>query len=109
MMISHEQHLVAAEGERDPVEAVRRGAMERLSPILMTALAAGLGLVPLALAGGQPGSEIETPMAVVILCGLVTSTALNMLVVPALYLRFGSVRQRVFASQPPTEARAVLP
>jgi CzcA family heavy metal efflux pump len=109
MMISHVQHLVAEEGVRDPVEAVRRGAMERLSPILMTALAAGLGLVPLALAGGQPGSEIETPMAVVILCGLVTSTALNMLVVPALYLRFGSVRQRVFVSQPPTEARAALP
>ncbi len=56
----------------------------------MTALATGLGLAPLA--GGQPGSEIETPTAVVILCGLVTSTALNMLVVPALYLRFGSVR-----------------
>jgi CzcA family heavy metal efflux pump len=109
MMISHVQHLVAEEGVRDPVEAVRRGAMERLSPILMTALAAGLGLVPLALAGGQPGSEIETPMAVVILCGLVTSTALNMLVVPALYLRFGSVGQRVFAFRPPAEARAALP
>jgi CzcA family heavy metal efflux pump len=108
MMISHVQHLVAEEGVRDPVEAVRRGAMERLSPILMTALAAGLGLVPLALAGGQPGSEIETPMAVVILCGLVTSTALNMLVVPALYLRFGSVRQRLFEPQQPTEARAAL-
>jgi Cu/Ag efflux pump CusA len=109
MMISHVQHLVAEEGVRDPVEAVRRGAMERLSPILMTALSAGLGLVPLALAGGQPGSEIETPMAVVILCGLVTSTALNMLVVPALYLRFGSVRQRVFVSAPQVEARAALP
>jgi CzcA family heavy metal efflux pump len=109
MMIAHVQHLVDEEDVRDPVEAVRRGAMERLSPILMTALAAGLGLVPLALAGGQPGSEIETPMAVVILCGLVTSTALNMLVVPALYLRFGSVRQRVVATQPPTEARAALP
>jgi Cu/Ag efflux pump CusA len=109
MMISHVQHLLAEEGVRDAVEAVRRGAMERLSPILMTALSAGLGLVPLALAGGQPGSEIETPMAVVILCGLVTSTALNMLVVPALYLRFGSVRQRAFASEPAVEARAVLP
>jgi Cu/Ag efflux pump CusA len=65
--------------------------MERLAPIVMTALAAGLALVPLALAGGEPGSEIQTPMAVVILWGLLSSTALNMVVVPALYLRFGAV------------------
>ncbi|MGB4334028.1 MAG: efflux RND transporter permease subunit, partial [Chromatiaceae bacterium] len=64
----------------------------RLAPILMTALAAGLALVPLALAGGEPGSEIQTPMAIVILWGLVSSTALNMVVVPALYLRFGALR-----------------
>jgi len=95
MMISHVQHLVDAEGVRDPVEAVRRGAMERLAPILMTALATGLGLVPLALSGGKAGSEIETPMAIVILCGLLTATALNMLVIPALYLKFGGVRERV--------------
>jgi Cu/Ag efflux pump CusA len=63
-------------------------------PILMTALAAGLGLVPLALAGGEPGSEIQAPMAVVILCGLVSSTALNMFVVPAMYRRFGSATRR---------------
>ena len=69
--------------------AVRQGAQERLVPILMTALAAGLGLVPLAWAGGSPGSEIQAPMAKVILCGLATSTALNMFVVPALYRRFG--------------------
>jgi Cu/Ag efflux pump CusA len=56
----------------------------------MTALASGLGLLPLALALGEPGSEIQAPMAIVILFGLVTSTALNMLVVPALYLRFGA-------------------
>jgi Cu/Ag efflux pump CusA len=68
--------------------------MERLAPILMTALATGLGLVPLALSGGKAGSEIETPMAIVILCGLLTATALNMLVIPALYLRFGDVRAR---------------
>jgi Cu/Ag efflux pump CusA len=77
-------------------------------PILMTALATGLGLVPLALAGGQPGSEIETRMAVVILCGLVTSTALNMLVVPALYLRFGSAG-RALASLAQREADALRP
>ena len=58
----------------------------------MTALASGLGLLPLAMAGGEPGSEIETPMAIVILCGLATATLLNMLLVPALYLRFGALR-----------------
>jgi len=63
--------------------------MERIAPILMTALAAGLALIPLALGGGKPGNEIQTPMAIVILFGLLTSMVLNMLVVPALYLRFG--------------------
>jgi Cu/Ag efflux pump CusA len=67
-----------------------RGARERLSPILMTALATGLALVPLAIAGHTPGHEIENPMAIVILGGLVTSTVLNLVVVPTLYLRFGS-------------------
>jgi CzcA family heavy metal efflux pump len=95
MMISHVHHLVEHEGVTDPKEAVVRGALERLSPILMTALATGLGLVPLALSGGSAGSEIETPMAIVILCGLLTATALNMLVVPALYLRFGGVEERI--------------
>ena len=95
MMVSHIHHLVEHEGVRDPLEAVRRGALERLSPILMTALAAGLGLLPLALAEGDPGSEIQTPMAIVILFGLISSTALNMVVVPALYLRFGTVNQRL--------------
>jgi Cu/Ag efflux pump CusA len=110
MLVSHVQHLVAEEGVADAETAVRRGALERLSPILMTALATGLGLVPLALAGGQPGSEIETPMAVVILCGLVTSTALNMLVVPALYLRFGSVRSSIAGLRVATQlARTSVP
>jgi len=90
MMIAHIHHLVEKEGVRDPLEAVLRGAEERLIPILMTALAAGLALVPLAFAAGEPGSEIQAPMAVVILFGLATSTALNMIVVPALYLRFGA-------------------
>ena len=90
MLISHIHHLMTHEGVTDLREAVHRGALERLSPILMTALSAGLALIPLALAIGKPGSEIQTPMAIVILCGLLTSTALNMFVVPALYLRFGS-------------------
>jgi Cu/Ag efflux pump CusA len=61
----------------------------------MTALAAGLALVPLALAAGEPGSEIQAPMAIVILCGLLSSTLLNMLVVPALYLRFGAIHTKL--------------
>ena len=68
-----------------------QGARERLIPILMTAFAAALALVPLALAAGEPGSEIQAPMAMVILCGLLSSTLLNMFVVPSLYLRFGAV------------------
>jgi CzcA family heavy metal efflux pump len=89
MLVSHIRHLQAREGVTDFREAVFRGSMERLAPILMTALAAGLALIPLALGGGKPGSEIQTPMAIVILFGLLTSMLLNMIIVPALYLRFG--------------------
>jgi Cu/Ag efflux pump CusA len=92
MLVSHIQHLMEKEGVVDLREAVERGARERLIPILMTAMAAGLALIPLALGSGQSGSEIQTPMAIVILCGLTTSTLLNMFVVPTLYLRFGRVR-----------------
>lgn len=95
MMIAHIHHLVEHEGVGDAAEAVKRGAEERLVPILMTALAAGLALVPLALAAGQPGSEIQSPMAIVILFGLGSSTLLNMIVVPALYLRFGAIHKRL--------------
>ncbi len=90
MLVTHFQHLAYTEGITAPHDIVRRGAEERLSPILMTALASGLGLLPLALAVGEPGSEIQAPMAVVILCGLTTSTLLNMVLLPALYLRFGA-------------------
>jgi CzcA family heavy metal efflux pump len=89
MMITHFQHLERHEGETFGVGLVMRGARERLSPILMTALATGLALLPLALSGDKPGQEIEHPMAIVILGGLVTSTLLNLFVVPVLYLRFG--------------------
>ena len=89
MLVSHIRHLQEHEGVTDFREAVRRGALERLAPILMTALAAGLALIPLALGGGKPGNEIQTPMAIVILFGLLTSMLLNMVIVPALYLRFG--------------------
>ena len=87
MMINHFQHLEREEGEPFGPGLVVRGARERLSPILMTALATGLALVPLAIAGDIPGHEIEHPMAIVILGGLVTSTLLNLFVVPSLYLR----------------------
>jgi CzcA family heavy metal efflux pump len=89
MLVSHIRHLHEEEGVSDFRTAVVRGATERLVPILMTALAAGLALVPIALAAGEPGSEIQAPMAMVILCGLLSSTALNMVVVPVLYDRFG--------------------
>jgi CzcA family heavy metal efflux pump len=89
MLVSHIRHLQEEEGVTDFREAVRRGALERLVPILMTALAAGLALIPLAFSGDKPGNEIQTPMAIVILFGLLTSMLLNMLIVPALYLRFG--------------------
>jgi Cu/Ag efflux pump CusA len=89
MLVSHIRHLQEHEGVTEFRDAVFRGAMERLAPILMTALAAGLALIPLALSGDKPGNEIQTPMAIVILCGLLTSMVLNMLVVPALYLRYG--------------------
>ena len=93
MLIAHIRHLFEVEGVTDPLEAVIRGSRERLVPILMTAFAAGLALVPLALAAGEPGSEIQAPMAMVILFGLLSSTLLNMFIVPSLYLRFGAVRR----------------
>ncbi len=95
MMISHFKHLEEEEGQPFGPELVLRGARERIAPIMMTALTTGLALVPLVIAGNIPGQEIEYPMAIVILGGLVTSTLLNLLVVPTLYLRFGKSRQSV--------------
>jgi Cu/Ag efflux pump CusA len=89
MMISHFVHLEDEEGVPFGPELVLRGARERVAPIMMTALTTGLALVPLVIAGNIPGHEIEHPMAIVILGGLVTSTVLNLFVVPSLYLRFG--------------------
>ena len=94
MMVSHFEHLVEKEGMVWGLEAATRGASERLLPILMTALVTGLGLLPLALGTGEAGREIEGPMAIVILGGLVTSTALNLLVLPTLALRFGRFTNR---------------
>ena len=87
LLVSHYRQLLA-EGATFH-DAVVRGSLERISPILMTALTAGLALIPLALGGGQPGNELQTPMAIVILGGLLSATALNMIVLPALYWMFG--------------------
>ena len=89
MLLAHYQHLRQHEGEAFGPELVLRGASERLLPILMTASCAGLALVPLIVTGNAPGHEIEYPMAIVILGGLVSSTALNLLLMPALYGRYG--------------------
>jgi Cu/Ag efflux pump CusA len=88
MLVSHIRYLQQNEGVTSFREAVHRGSMERLAPVLMTALTAGLGLVPLALSGSQPGNEIQTPLAIVVVFGLFSSTLLNMVVVPALFLRW---------------------
>jgi len=92
MMISHFEHLVTKEGEQWGLHAAIRGASERFNPVMMTAIVTGLGLMPLALGSGQPGKEIEGPMAIVILGGLVTSTALNLLILPTLALRYGKFK-----------------
>jgi len=93
LLINHCQHLEKEEGMTFGRDLVLRGARERLSPILMTSLATGLAVVPLVLLGDRPGHEIEYPLAVVILGGLLTSTLLNLFVVPSLYLRFGQSRR----------------
>jgi Cu/Ag efflux pump CusA len=90
MLISHYQHLEEFEGETFGLELIMRGARERVAPILMTALTAGLALVPLVVAGNTPGHEIEHPMAIVILGGLFTSTLVNLFIVPALYMAVGN-------------------
>ncbi len=87
LMVSHYQQLLS-EG-KEFIEAIKQGSMERLNPILMTALTAGLALIPLAIAVGEPGNEIQSPMAQVILGGLLSSTLLNMIVIPALFAQFG--------------------
>ena len=90
LLIQHYRHIEQFEDEPFGIELVLRGASERLSPILMTALSTGLALVPLIIAGNIPGHEVELPLAVVILGGLITSTLLTLFVVPLLYLWVGS-------------------
>ncbi|HEV2774596.1 MAG TPA: efflux RND transporter permease subunit, partial [Solirubrobacteraceae bacterium] len=111
LMISHFQHLERVERMPFGPELVLRGAKERLAPILMTALATGLAIVPLAYAGSIPGHEIEHPMAIVILGGLVTSTLLNLFIIPSLYLRFAKSRRetgRAAVAAPPQPAQTTV-
>jgi Cu/Ag efflux pump CusA len=89
MLLTHYRHLIQEE-HLDPMAAVVQGSLHRLTPVLMTALTAALALVPIVLATGQPGNEIQAPMAAVILGGLFSSTFLNLLVIPPLFARFGS-------------------
>jgi Cu/Ag efflux pump CusA len=104
LMISHFRHLESEEDVPFGRELVLRGASERLSPILMTALATALALAPLVVYGNRPGQEIEFPMAIVILGGLTTSTLLNLFVLPSLYLRLARPK-----ATPPTEPEAPEP
>jgi Cu/Ag efflux pump CusA len=94
LLVDHCRHLEENEGMQFGPDLVLRGARERLSPILMTSLATGLGVLPLAILGDRPGHEIEYPLAIVILGGLATSTLLNLFAVPSLYLRFGHTRHK---------------
>ncbi|MFH5885611.1 efflux RND transporter permease subunit [Halalkalibaculum sp. DA3122] len=94
LIVSHYQYL-RWEEDKSFMDAIRQGAMERLNPILITALTAGLALIPLALAAGEPGNEIQSPMAQVILGGLISSTLLNMIVIPALLAQFESSEAKI--------------
>ena len=91
LLVAHYQHLMRDEGLALR-EAVGRGSRERLAPVLLTALTAGLALIPLVVSGDKPGNEIQSPMAEVILGGLISSTFLNLVVVPVLFLRYGETR-----------------
>lgn len=89
MMVSHFQHLIDEEGCTWNLETCIRGAAERLPSVLMTALVTALGLLPLAIGSGEPGREIEGPMATIIVGGLISSTILNLLILPTIMLHFG--------------------
>jgi CzcA family heavy metal efflux pump len=106
LLINHWQHLEQNEGMTFGPALVLRGARERLSPILMTSLATGLALVPLVVLGDRPGHEIEHPLAVVVVGGLITSTLLNLFVLPSLYLRFGRSRSERSRQKPAGGERA---
>ncbi|MCZ6836469.1 MAG: efflux RND transporter permease subunit, partial [Planctomycetota bacterium] len=94
LMISHYIHLMAEEGMEFGKEMVIRGSLERVAPVLMTALTTGLGLIPLAMAAGQPGKELLFPVAIVVIGGLLTSTVLDFFVRPTLFLHYAGNASR---------------
>ena len=96
MLISHYQHLIENENLKWNLETCIQGAKERLPSILMTALVAGLALLPIAMGTGEPGNEITGPMATIIIGGLFTSTILNLLILPTILLNFGVFKKRAF-------------
>jgi Cu/Ag efflux pump CusA len=107
MLIDHFQHLERFEGEKFGPGLVLRGALERISPIMMTTLTTIVAVIPLVIAGSIPGHEVEHPMAIVILGGMITSTLLNCFVVPSLYLRFARSESEA-AAEPAVAAEPVL-
>ena len=112
MMISHYLHLMEHEGESFGPAMITRGSLERLVPVTMTALTAGLALIPLVLSAQEPGKEILYPVAVVILGGLISSTLLDMAVTPAVFLKFGrAAAEKALArsKQDPLDAVSVRP
>lgn len=92
LLISHYRHLMLNEGFQHGVDLIKRGSQERLEPILMTALAASLALLPIIIKGPISGYEIEFPLAVVVVSGLITSTILNLILLPSIFLRFGIIK-----------------